>query len=252
MNHPSGMGTPVKVLIVDKDNAQRHNICLYARYQQEVELCGAVASGRRALELLEAEAPPDVMVLDTLVQDMDLFSLMDRLGRLRLRRRPAVILTVSNPSQEVQQKLLTLGADFIILKPYRLEMLFRSITVLGAQAEELSARQVNHYINWYMEALRANFSFTGDTYIAAALREFVPAEGSFNAEEIYQRVGALEQVSEEGVRAAIHRAICRMQKQGSEQYSAMCRYYGRPPTRVLSNGEFLFRLIQMIRQELCL
>lgn len=252
MDHQRGAENPVTALIADSDPAQLHNIALYAQYQREVRLYGALSSGEAVLRALREGPCPDVLVVDAVLRGGDVFELLGTLSRLGLPRRPALLLTAGAFPAGLRQKFLTLGVDFTMLKPYRLESLFQAVVLLGARTGKIAQKQLNQHINWHMEALRANYRYKGDCYIAMALREFAAVERSVEAEEMYQRVAELEMVEKDSVKRAIQRSIQRMQAQGTEEYRAICRYCGCAETQALPNADFLFRLLQMIRQELCM
>lgn len=241
---------PVTAVLAESDASQLKNICLYAGCQRAVRL-GGVATGERALETL-CGSRPEVLVLDALIQNMGLFELLGELPRLHLERRPAILVTGSLRSQKIQERLLTLGVDFIMLKPYKLSELFKTIVMLGADLSTLSARRISEHLNWYLDALRADYSTNGVWYIVLAEQVLIPRRESCPINEVYRNIAEREHISPDAAATAIHRAIAHMWAAHSEQYLQMCAYLAFSGEKPLPNAEFLGRLAQMIRQELCL
>lgn len=252
MNELPKRDAPIRMLVADGDSTQLHNICLYADCQRVVEVCAAVSTGREVLRLLRDGLCPDVLVLDSLLQDCDFLTLLEQINDMNLPRRPALAAVVRTSRSRLCENLLTMGVDYLILKPYALEQLFHTAAMLGAQAGEPSHAAIVRRIHWHMEALRADYRLLGVDYFVTGLREFVPQEQSCTVEQIYARVASLEGVEADSVKMAMHRALQQLSALNTAEYCEICAYYGHPPHKVLTNKEFLLWMRQRIRRELAL
>jgi two-component system OmpR family response regulator len=115
-----------RLLLVDDEDNLRSMLEAALRHNGfDVE---AVASGRAALEAA-ADRPPDLIVLDVMLPDLDGFEVCRRL-RSGGDRTPVLFLTARD-STEDKIRGLTLGGDDYLVKPFSLEELVaRSEAVL--------------------------------------------------------------------------------------------------------------------------
>ena len=100
-------------------------------------LVDAAPNARKALALLESHAPPDVIVTDILMPEMDGWTFFEEVrGRPRFARIPVVFLTTET---ELTQRLrgFHMGADDYLTKPFDVEELHARVTRLVEQRQAL-------------------------------------------------------------------------------------------------------------------
>jgi two-component system, OmpR family, response regulator MprA len=116
----------VKILVVDDERAVRESLRRALELEgYEIELA---ADGREALERLEAEAQPDVLVVDVLMPGVDGLEVCRRLRRAG-SRLPVLMLTARD-AVENRVAGLDAGADDYLTKPFALEELLARIRAL--------------------------------------------------------------------------------------------------------------------------
>jgi two-component system, OmpR family, response regulator MprA len=116
----------VKILVVDDERAVRESLRRALELEgYEIELA---ADGREALERLEAESQPDVLVLDVLMPGVDGLEVCRRLRRSG-SRLPVLMLTARD-AVENRVAGLDAGADDYVTKPFALEELLARIRAL--------------------------------------------------------------------------------------------------------------------------
>ena len=116
----------MKILVVDDERAVRESLRRALELEgYEIELA---ADGREALERLEAEAHPDVLVLDVLMPGVDGLEVCRRLRRAG-SRLPVLMLTARD-AVENRVAGLDAGADDYVTKPFALEELLARIRAL--------------------------------------------------------------------------------------------------------------------------
>ena len=126
-----------RILVVDDDETIRRTlrINLQARGYEVEE----VASGRDALSTLE-DAPPDLIILDLGLPDLDGVEVLRRLRRTL--RTPVVVLSARQQSDD-KVEALDQGADDYVTKPFGMdELMARVRSALrrgGADGEALAA-----------------------------------------------------------------------------------------------------------------
>ncbi len=123
----------MKVFVVDDDAAVRESLGRALRLEgYEVELA---ADGAAALERLESDGSPDLVVLDVLMPNVDGLEVCRRIRRSG-SRMPVLMLTARD---EVADRVagLDAGADDYVVKPFALaELLARVRALLRRSADE--------------------------------------------------------------------------------------------------------------------
>ena len=125
-------------LFADSDRALRESVKLYASLQNNLEVT-AVDTGAEVLRQLRQGFLPDVLIADAILPDMTAYELLSELGRLCLKQPPAVLLTLCTTDDRTRAKLLTAGADFFMLKPYRLPALFDTAAMVAGNGPVCAA-----------------------------------------------------------------------------------------------------------------
>jgi two-component system response regulator MprA len=116
----------VKILVVDDERAVRESLRRALELEgYEIELA---ADGREALDRLEAESQPDMVVLDVLMPGVDGLEVCRRLRRGG-SRLPVLMLTARD-AVENRVAGLDAGADDYVTKPFALEELLARIRAL--------------------------------------------------------------------------------------------------------------------------
>jgi DNA-binding response OmpR family regulator len=77
----------------------------------------AVEGGRAALARI-AEAPPDVVLLDVLMPELDGFEVLARLRATPATARLPVVMLTANTGDADRHRAVELGADDFIAKPF--------------------------------------------------------------------------------------------------------------------------------------
>lgn len=96
----------------------------------------AAASGRDALAMVQDNEPPDLVLLDLLMPEMDGVETLRRIRRLRPRQRTVVISGYATADQ--LEEALALGAGCCLRKPVPLNVLARTVR------EELDKNKAEH------------------------------------------------------------------------------------------------------------
>jgi DNA-binding response OmpR family regulator len=116
--------SPGKILVVDDDLEVRmatRDFLSSKGYEVVV-----AEGGREALRLLDA-SPPDVVLLDVAMPDMDGMETLKRI----VAAHPAipVIMVTANADIEITSKVLQLGAADYVPKPFDLDYLDQAISI---------------------------------------------------------------------------------------------------------------------------
>nr|WP_255216161.1 chemotaxis-specific protein-glutamate methyltransferase CheB [Pseudenhygromyxa sp. WMMC2535] len=142
---PVGAGDlpPRRLLIVDDSAIARRMIELALRGREDVELVGAVANGRVALERVLAEQL-ELLILDLEMPQMDGIELLRELREVSPNTEVIVFSSHSQRGAEQTVEALRLGARDYLLKPERMDSIEQSLDYvreqLGRRIEALGER----------------------------------------------------------------------------------------------------------------
>ncbi|MCL6451834.1 MAG: sporulation transcription factor Spo0A [Acetobacteraceae bacterium] len=133
----------IKVLIADdnRDFCQLLKECIEG--QEDFELTGVAHNGLEVLDKL-SQAVPDVIILDIIMPHLDGIGVLEKLNQMDLEKKPKVVMLTAFGQEKITQRVVELGADYYILKPFNLNVLVHRVRQLashnGPQARRTSAR----------------------------------------------------------------------------------------------------------------
>lgn len=132
------------ILVVDDTPENIAHISSILRDKYKVKVANG---GRKALTLVEAGPPPDLILLDVMMPDLDGYAVCQRLKEMdSVRDVPIIFLTALSEKQD-EKRGLELGAVDYITKPMNPAiMLARVHTQLQLKAATDALKNQNHYL----------------------------------------------------------------------------------------------------------
>lgn len=229
---------------------ERDCIHLYAQTHPEVRAAAIVSGGRDLLALLRNGLRPEVLVLDALLTDMGILSLLEAIRTMHLEPEPVLLLTVPVPERTAARRAMEAfeGCE-VILKPYSLKELFGQIYLLGAGAQTYRIYRIRNSCRRYLQEMQADPALSGCDYLERMLLYAVTAERSLAMAALYQLAARDCNTQENSVAAAVLRLSQKMQQHGTARYRQLCRRCGLPEEAVLPNGKLIKGLLELLRQE---
>ena len=119
-----GEESATKVLLAD-DNKDFCNLLEeYLDQQDDLEVVGTANDGMKAMELIkEEELEFDVLVLDIIMPHLDGIGVLEELQELGITDDIKIIMLTAFGQEDLTQRVVNLGADYYILKPFDLDKL---------------------------------------------------------------------------------------------------------------------------------
>jgi len=201
-----------RVLVVDDDAGIRQS--LVDLLEDEGFEPAAATDGRAAIARLEMPGPPpDMMLLDLLMPEVDGYGVLDYLRQNHLQELPVVVFSAQRPDPSVLGALDSELRDFIA-KPFELEELLIRMQRLFERSPRFSARQTGTLRVYELGSLRV---FREDTFLFDESWRNKPAKSIFKllfrepgqrypkdllAEELWP--GADPDVAANRLRVAVH------------------------------------------------
>ena len=122
---------PFRVLVADDNREFCDLLTQFLQSQNDFKLVGVAQNGRQVLEMVQSE-DPDVLVLDIIMPHLDGIGVLEQMNALGLARRPKVIMLTAFGQESIAQRVVALGADYYILKPFDLAVLAKRIRQIAS------------------------------------------------------------------------------------------------------------------------
>lgn len=216
----------VTALFADSDAAQRKMIRLYAETNDAIEASTIIDSGAEVLHMLQGGLRPEVLVLDSVVTLM--------------------------PSAAPQiEKILTLGAECTIFKPYSLPELFDTVYQTAASGPRLNRYLVHESVTAQLRTLGCykNLAY-GINYLQEAVYIAVCDRQACSLGELCTKAGEPFGVNGPAVRSALERLNARLYKSNTPAYQMLCERNGKTPQDRLTVSELLEAVIARTHHDL--
>lgn len=124
--------TGARILLVEDDEALAELLTWHLR--REGHNVEHTADGEEAL-LLAAEGPPDIVLLDWMIEGLSGIEVCRRLRRATQTANVPIIMLTARGETDMKVKLLNMGADDYIQKPYSLEEVVARINAVLRRPE---------------------------------------------------------------------------------------------------------------------
>jgi two-component system response regulator (stage 0 sporulation protein A) len=121
----------IKIAIADDNRDFVAIIQDYLTGQADFELVGVAYNGKQILTIIE-EKSPDVVILDIIMPHLDGVGVLESLYGLP-GKRPKIIMLTAFGQESIAQRVIELGADYYILKPFNMEVLAKRIRQLTTE-----------------------------------------------------------------------------------------------------------------------
>ena len=217
--------------------------------ERDIECCGQARDGVEALEALRREEP-DVLLLDVVMPNMDGVDLLSELRAQSLPKRPRVIAISAFGQEHIAQTVLSQGADWFLIKPYRFDLLFHRIRALANQDKPNRNTSPDHRISRAVMELGIPTNSFGFSYLEQALTILLSHQGTcLIGKDVYAAIAGPNRTTAQCVEKALRKAIRQTFEADSEALHRILKLGGVENVKHLSNGRFLTLMAESLRQE---
>jgi pilus assembly protein CpaE len=131
------MADLIRVLIVDDIPETRDHLAKLLGFESDVEVVGAAASGREAIELA-SQLQPDVVLMDINMPDMDGIATTEQLAS-RVPATAVIMMSVQGEADYLRRSMLA-GAREFLVKPFSSDELTASIRQVHSRERDKRSR----------------------------------------------------------------------------------------------------------------
>jgi pilus assembly protein CpaE len=131
------MADQIRVLVVDDIPETRDHLTKLLGFESDIDVVGAAASGREALEMA-ARLIPDVVLMDINMPDMDGIAATEQLASI-VPSAAVVMMSVQGEADYLRRSMLA-GAREFLVKPFSSDELTASIRQVSARERDKQSR----------------------------------------------------------------------------------------------------------------
>ncbi len=208
----------MKILVVDNNVELCHAIETYFASQHAFEVVGVAHDGQEALRKIE-NLQPDVVLLDITMPYLDGLGVMERLGTLRIEKRPKVVAITAFGTDNLLARLMSLGVDYFMVKPFQLDILAQRLQEFAGASTDMIAAEaastfesrltVDQRVTKLLHSMGVPPHYKGFLYLKEAVLRCT--EDGYCAggltKEIYPALAKKHHTTPSGVEAAIRNAV---------------------------------------------
>lgn len=127
------MNEKIKVAIADDNRGFSSLIEECLLRQPDIDLVGVAYDGEEILRIIQGKKP-DVVVLDMIMPHLDGMGVLEKLNDAG-GPKPKIIMLTAFGQESITQRVMELGADYYVLKPFNIEVLINRIRQLAIQSQ---------------------------------------------------------------------------------------------------------------------
>ncbi|WP_205665612.1 sporulation transcription factor Spo0A [Anoxybacter fermentans] len=256
------MEKDITIVLVDDNKEFCELVREYLDQQENMQVVGVAYNGVEGLKLIE-EHQPDVVILDIIMPHLDGIGVLEELNRKNMIQNQKIIMLTAFGHEEVTQRVVELGANYYIMKPFDLEKLVERIdqlmnpvkitTNFSGAAITLKKKDVSVRITEIMHQIGVPAHIKGYLYLREAIEMVIHEIELLGAitKELYPMVAKKFNTTPSRVERAIRHAIEVSWERGNMK--AINNIFGHTVTTESgkpTNSQFIAKIADKLRLEM--
>lgn len=237
----------MRILIVDNNVELCEVLQQFLSTHEDFSVVGTCHDGEQALTEID-RLQPDLILLDITMPYLDGLGVLEALKGMNLETKPKVFVITAFGSDRLLSRLLALGADYFLVKPFRLEILVERLREFACSPspivlnEDAPAEEAPFTLEQKVTQILSNMGvpphFKGFAYLRDAVLMYMK-EGYYGGaltKEAYPALAEKYRTTMSGVEAGIRNALAAAWEHGNKEYiKKLCEPYcsDRMPTNSL-------------------
>lgn len=249
----------IKLAIAD-DNREFVTLMQECLLQQpDIDLVGTAYNGEEIIKIIE-DKQPDVVVLDIIMPHLDGIGVLERINSMG-GRRPKIIMLTAFGQESITQRVVELGVDYYILKPFNMEVLVSRIRQLAGAitsqrpmvAQAIKARPVDVEVTNIIREIGIPAHIKGYQYLRDAIMMIISEMELLGAvtKVLYPMIAEKYSTTPSRVERAIRHAIEVAWNRGNiEMINRIFGYTVKLEKGKPTNSEFMAMIADKLRMEM--
>jgi two-component system response regulator (stage 0 sporulation protein A) len=253
------MKESIKVAIAD-DNREFADIMQECLSQHpDINLVGIAYNGEEVLSIIE-EKKPDVVILDIIMPHLDGIGVLERINTME-GKRPKIIMLTALGQESITQRVVELGADYYILKPFNMDVLISRIRQLAnavttqrpANTQSIKARPLDVEVTNIIREIGIPAHIKGYQYLRDAIMMIINEIELLGAvtKVLYPMIAEKYSTTPSRVERAIRHAIEVAWNRGNmDMINRLFGYTVKLEKGKPTNSEFMAMIADKLRMEI--
>lgn len=249
----------IKVAIADDNREFAAIMQEFLTQQEDFELVGIAYNGEQILTIIQ-EAKPDVVILDIIMPHLDGIGVLERVNTFT-GKRPKIIMLTAFGQESITQRVVELGADYYVLKPFNMEVLASRIRQLASTitlqrpvvAQAIKARPVDVEVTNIIREIGIPAHIKGYQYLRDAIMMIIGEIELLGAvtKVLYPMIAQKYSTTPSRVERAIRHAIEVAWSRGNmEMINRIFGYTIKLEKGKPTNSEFMAMIADKLRMEM--
>lgn len=249
----------IRVAIADDNREFVSIIQEYLTQQPDIDLIGVAYNGEEILTIIE-EKKPDVVILDIIMPHLDGIGVLERVNTSN-GRRPKIIMLTAFGQESITQRVVELGADYYILKPFNMDVISSRIRQLASTitsqrpvvAQALKARPIDIEVTNIIREIGIPAHIKGYQYLRDAIMMIITEIELLGAvtKVLYPMIAEKYSTTPSRVERAIRHAIEVAWGRGNmEMINRIFGYTIKLEKGKPTNSEFMAMIADKLRMEM--
>lgn len=248
----------IKVAIAD-DNREFAGIMQeFLNQQPDIDLVGVAYNGEQILTIIE-DKQPDVIILDIIMPHLDGIGVLERINNSN-GKRPKIIMLTAFGQESITQRVVELGADYYVLKPFNMDVLVNRIrqlaTTIATQrpvvAQAIKARPIDMEVTNIIREIGIPAHIKGYQYLRDAILMIISEMELLGAvtKVLYPAIAEKYSTTPSRVERAIRHAIEVAWSRGNmDMINKIFGYTVKLEKGKPTNSEFMAMIADKLRME---
>ena len=250
----------IKVAFADDNKEFSEIMNEYLSQQPDIEVVGVAYNGEQIISIIE-EKKPDVVILDIIMPHLDGIGVLERINTTG-GKRPKIIMLTAFGQETITQRVVELGADYYVLKPFNMEVLVSRIRQLAGMittqrpqvtAQAIKAKSVDVEVTNIIREIGIPAHIKGYQYLRDAIMMIISEIELLGAvtKVLYPMIAEKYSTTPSRVERAIRHAIEVAWNRGNiDMINRLFGYTVKLEKGKPTNSEFMAMIADRLRMEM--
>jgi len=232
----------------------------YLSQQPDIEVVGVAYNGEQIISIID-EKKPDVVILDIIMPHLDGIGVLERINTTG-GKRPKIIMLTAFGQETITQRVVELGADYYVLKPFNMEVLVSRIRQLAGMittqrpqvtAQAIKAKSVDVEVTNIIREIGIPAHIKGYQYLRDAIMMIISEIELLGAvtKVLYPMIAEKYSTTPSRVERAIRHAIEVAWNRGNiDMINRLFGYTVKLEKGKPTNSEFMAMIADRLRMEM--
>lgn len=243
------MAKIIKILIADDNPEIRNALVNFLEKFSDVTVCATASDGMMAINKI-FEFCPDVVILDVVMPMTDGIYVLKKI-KTDYKKPIHFIMVSNNGCDAVLKKAYSLGAEYYMVKPIRLQSLLDWIRYLyknnscGLTDFEMESNDLNSIIKRKLVEIGVPTNYLGYHYLIEALTVRVTSNSHVLISEVYEEVARRHHTESNCVESAIRNVLTHTFENRNKNYEKL--FLKDNSEKKTTNSKFISLLAEEIK-----